>query len=430
MATRKHAYILLSRAGRRRVNDTNCGDKQSSIQSRPKLRRDIRLVGDFADHDGELWPVIKDVLLRGPEHRGFTLSREAVQIAVLLNGRRNLQEVARLASRHLRRSVTAEHVAVLAHELARQGFLVSPEISEKIAAKQQAVTAQGVHRHEWLFKDVRSFEERVRRALLKDPPYIRRRLLCVRGIAAPHADCDTSLEIAAKAYMLPDVQTNTMVVVLGPNHVCNWYSRAVVTGLDFDVPGGRVLTHTELVDTLTSKYPYMFVRDDLIHARDHAVAMQLVFIARMLPPSIQVLPILIGNEPHWTVFRSPVNMCRIAEVLTRELGRRDVWWVVSGDLLHFFGANQHMPEASVTKDIALYALHQDRRLLAWLDRGWLAPYHYVRRWRNDCLYPPLLVTWLAARIRRAMILAYGQSPGVAQTGRGTTYAALVLEGRE
>jgi len=390
---------------------------------------------EFVERTSRIEPVIKDALLRGSQHSGISLSTEALSIARLLDGIRDSEQVALHATTTLGIQVTANDVSKVVNNLSQYGLLVCHEVSEQIEAARYSLKRQGVHRHETLFGDSIAFTTRIDNAmdsaaaLLSDGVQVRS-VANPLGIAAPHANCDISLNVAAIAYTgLSPAPLPKVIVILAPNHVVALDPRAVVTGLGFQVPGGYIPTDTKLVTRLTTKYPGIFVRDDLLHEREHAIMMQLPFLIRVANPGAHIVPILIGYP------RQPVHCWgvarRVGRILQRELAEIDAWWIVSGDLLHLWGRGCTIPATTVNsgEDMASLARRHDSVVLDFLAAGNLIAYYCACGQRNDCLLVPLIAAWFSAGVSRSVTLAYGQSNSVVSAGKGTTYASLALIGR-
>ena len=103
------------------------------------------------------------------------------------------------------------------------------------------------------------------------------------GIIVPHAAYRYSGPVAAAAYarLAEPPVTVERVVVLGPAHFVPLTGCAVPAARAFEIPLGPVPVDTECCDALVLGPDV--VRDDLPHAREHAIEVQLPFLLRVLP---------------------------------------------------------------------------------------------------------------------------------------------------
>ena len=145
-----------------------------------------------------------------------------------------------------------------------------------------------------------------------------------KAVVAPHAGYIYSGPIAASAYArVAELRgTVTRVVLLGPAHRVPVRGLAVPTVDALRTPLGDVSVDDEL-RTAVSAHPAV-VLDDLPHAEEHSIEVQLPFLQRALG-DFTLLPLVVGN----------VEAEVVADVLDAVWGGPETLIVVSTDLSHY-----------------------------------------------------------------------------------------------
>ncbi len=228
----------------------------------------------------------------------------------------------------------------------------------------------------------------------------------VRAIVAPHAGYVYSGAIAAHAYaaVAADGPPST-VLVLGVNHTGRG-APAALSAEDWETPLGRVPVDRDLVRALD--HPPI-ARDEVAHAREHSIEVQLPFLQYVLPaPRVVALGVSMG----------PIGfLADVAAVVTRALQGRDVLVVASTDFSHYVPAGE--------------AERKDARALREVERRRPeALYDVVLR--DDismCGIAPTTVMLLATQDEplRARILRWGHSGEAEPMEQVVGYASAVLE---
>ncbi len=108
-----------------------------------------------------------------------------------------------------------------------------------------------------------------------------------KGVIAPHAGYVYSGEVAGKTYAAIEVPDR--VIVLSPNHTGLGRAAAVAPHAEWETPLGNVQIDQDLAAALVDASDYLQF-DDLAHAREHAVEVQLPFL-QVKNPSVRVVPI-------------------------------------------------------------------------------------------------------------------------------------------
>jgi AmmeMemoRadiSam system protein B len=119
-----------------------------------------------------------------------------------------------------------------------------------------------------------------------------RRTTAPRAIVVPHAGYVYSGSVAASAYAQVAGAPFDRVVLLGPSHHVALRGMAVPTVDAFTTPLGRIPIDTA-ARTQALDVPHV-VADDLPHALEHSLEVQLPFLQRVLGP-FTLLPVVVGD---------------------------------------------------------------------------------------------------------------------------------------
>jgi MEMO1 family protein len=144
------------------------------------------------------------------------------------------------------------------------------------------------------------------------------------ALIAPHAGYVYSGATAAAAFatLRNGAHTITRVVLIGPAHYVHVRGIAAPTVDAFETPLGRVALDKSALDAIAG-LPFV-IQDDLAHAPEHALEVELPFLQTLLV-SFRVVPLLVGD----------VTPEEIAQVLLQLWDRPGTLIVVSTDLSHY-----------------------------------------------------------------------------------------------
>jgi AmmeMemoRadiSam system protein B/AmmeMemoRadiSam system protein A len=142
----------------------------------------------------------------------------------------------------------------------------------------------------------------------------------------PHAGLQYSGRIAASVFKR--LQFPRTVIVLGPKHTPLGVDWAIAPHETWSLPGHMVAADPQLALELTREMPDLEL-DAQAHLAEHAIEVELPFIAR-LAPQTRVVGIAIGDGDWETC-------ARFSEGLANVLGRRDdpPLLVISSDMNHY-----------------------------------------------------------------------------------------------
>ena len=145
-----------------------------------------------------------------------------------------------------------------------------------------------------------------------------------KALIAPHAGYVYSGATAAEAFasLRGGAHTITRVVLIGPAHYVHVRGIAAPTVDAFETPLGRVPVDKSALDVIAD-LPFV-IQDDLAHAPEHALEVELPFLQTLLV-SFRVVPLLVGDA-------TPKE---IAHVLLKLWDRPGTLVVVSSDLSHY-----------------------------------------------------------------------------------------------
>jgi AmmeMemoRadiSam system protein B len=143
------------------------------------------------------------------------------------------------------------------------------------------------------------------------------------GLVVPHAGYRYSGPVAATAYaaIRPWAEAIGRVALLGPAHFVPVHGCAVTSATAWRTPIGDVPVDDELRDAAVAAGA---VVDDLAHAPEHALEVQLPFLRRLLGPGLRILPVAVGATAE-----------AASAVLDAAVGSIADLVVVSTDLSHY-----------------------------------------------------------------------------------------------
>ncbi|MGZ4151621.1 MAG: AmmeMemoRadiSam system protein B [Actinomycetota bacterium] len=167
------------------------------------------------------------------------------------------------------------------------------------------------------------------------------------AIVVPHAGYAYSGPIAASAYATLTRHPTTRVVVLGPSHFVPLLRIAVPETEAWQTPLGDVVVDDALRSAAIGAGA---VVDDRPHRREHAVEVQLPFLARALGGTITVLPLAVGDVP-------PGLVADLLEILWASADLI----VVSTDLSHYL---DHASAQRIDRRTAAAVLARDPDAIA------------------------------------------------------------------
>jgi AmmeMemoRadiSam system protein B len=151
----------------------------------------------------------------------------------------------------------------------------------------------------------------------------------VTAIVSPHAGLMYSGPVAAHAYRQLQGRRVDVTILVGPSHFVGFDGVAVFPSGAFRTPLGLLEVDQPCADALMSRLPEVHdVRS--IHAREHSLEMQLVFLRRLLPDT-KIVPVLMGWQTEETARSLGAALALAAS------GRRSLM-VASTDLSHYHDA--------------------------------------------------------------------------------------------
>ena len=180
------------------------------------------------------------------------------------------------------------------------------------------------------------------------------------AVMLPHAGMRFSGRIAAD--VLKQVRIPETVIVIGPKHTRDGSDWAIAPHESWQTPVGDLESDQTLIQLLADSIDGLEI-DAVAHAREHAIEMELPFLAR-LSPSTKVIGIVVGS--------GDLDRCRrfgrqLADVL-RSLDPRPML-AVSSDMNHFASDadNRRLDEMALTameslQPDELYQVVQDHNI--------------------------------------------------------------------
>lgn len=146
-----------------------------------------------------------------------------------------------------------------------------------------------------------------------------------KALVLPHAGYIYSGPVAATGYRLLQAFAADVsrVVLLGPAHTVPLSGLAAPSVKAFETPLGQVVLERSVLDDLAQTLSQVKI-NDLAHAAEHSLEVQLPFL-QIVIPSFALVPLVIGQ----------VSTVEVAEVLRSCWGGPETLILISSDLSHF-----------------------------------------------------------------------------------------------
>lgn len=231
----------------------------------------------------------------------------------------------------------------------------------------------------------------------------------VRLLVAPHIDYPRGAEGYARAYGALAATDADLFVVFGTAHATPPHL-FTLTRLDYATPLGTVPTDRAAVDAIVARLgPEEVLSDELCHAAEHSVELQLVVLRHLLRRPFTALPVLCSSISHLPAPAAAGATDPFLGALSSATAGRRVCFVAGADLAHL-GPSYGDPVAPGPAELAAHAA-ADRRTLRYLAAGDADGFHRdaVRddARRRLCGIAPIYAA-LRASGRGARLLHYGQ----------------------
>ncbi len=132
-----------------------------------------------------------------------------------------------------------------------------------------------------------------------------------RALIAPHAGLMYSGPVAAFAYALLNNVAYGAVVLVGPSHFVPFRGVSIWSSGAWETPLGPIAVERQLAETIRAESEAI-VELPAAHGREHALEMQLPFIARLLP-GVPIVPLVMGYQTRETAFELGDALARAIE---------------------------------------------------------------------------------------------------------------------
>ncbi len=144
-------------------------------------------------------------------------------------------------------------------------------------------------------------------------------------MVVPHAGYQYSAAVAASAYkkLLPFQKEIKKVILIGPSHRVALRGVALSSAASFATPLGTVPTDSALTAGFAALPGFNY--NDLAHADEHSLEVQLPFLQKVLGKKFTIVPLVYGQA-------DPADL---AAALAPALARNDTLLVFSADLSHY-----------------------------------------------------------------------------------------------
>jgi len=239
------------------------------------------------------------------------------------------------------------------------------------------------------------------------------------ALVVPHAGYVFSGQIAADAWRQAQPFDYDTVVLLGPNHTEAFDGIALYRGRGFRTPLGVAALDTALAATLVKADDDVTWRDS-VHAKEHAIEVQLPFVQRLYPDA-RILPIVVAT-------RDPARLERLGETIARLVADRRALVVASSDLSHYPAvADAERIDRATLDAVATFDPDTVRRVVDAAPRSGAAEVV-----TGACGEAPILAAMAAARAMgatRARVVSYASSADspAGDPARVVGYGAVAID---
>lgn len=171
------------------------------------------------------------------------------------------------------------------------------------------------------------------------------------GGLAPHAGLEYSGAIAARTWAMVAAAHPETIVLAGTDHAGTADGVAVWTGGPWRCPIGEIDVDGDLAAEIVA-LGEPFVADDVPHATEHSLEVQLPFLA-VACPDVRIVPCLVGHHGVAPLAGAAARLGELLAALDGEAGRIVI--VASSDFAHY-------PDASAAVEITREMLGAIERL--------------------------------------------------------------------
>ncbi len=337
---------------------------------RPKLRSSIDVAP--VEQDGRQMLVLYDAAGLAAGNLGLT--QGAFAIVTLMNGQNTLNDILAIFAQQFRQELPSERLVELLHQLDRNGMLEGPRFEARFEQLAESYRKADVRPSQAMSADVKPDQLRDNlRAIIDEgqPSTDGQRVV---GLIAPHLDYERGRPCYAEAYaQLRDRDDVDRFVILGTNHFGR-SETAVWTIKDYDTPLGRAETDREFIDRLRERCGADLGVQELDHAREHSVELQVILLKALLGSRpVKIVPVLCPDACGPGGLRPASGTgpglddvaAALADVVTETPGHTCV--IAAADLSHVgrrFGDDRDLDDAFL-QDVQA----EDRALLDLLEAG-------------------------------------------------------------
>lgn len=327
--------------------------------------------------------------LRDPEGFGSSvvLPHAAALLASLMDGSRDLAELARAFEERTKQPVDVEEIEGLVHDLDDRLLLDTPRFrarwKQELEFFLNSKTRTAVHAGKAYPADPQALRAELTALFTAgkgpgapgEPPADGQVSAGLVGILSPHIDLHRGGPTFAWSYKrLVEESDAELFVIFGTAHsaMSNLFS---VTRKDFETPLGVVETDRQLAARLSANLAATpggaesnLAADELAHRYEHSIEFQIVFLQYLLGERrpFKILPVLVGSfHEFMREGRRPLDSPQVRAFVaamrkTVEASGKRVCYISSGDLAHI---GQRFGDRSLLNSARLERLAADDREL-------------------------------------------------------------------
>lgn len=353
----------------------------------------------------DIQPTPEGFALRDPygvSREVLVLSPEAMYIASLLNGERDLTDLQALLLRESGSLVPKEKLQELVEALEKAGFLEDETTQARLRAAEEAFlkNPRPMALAEMSYPKTQEGFEAFLEAFAAFAPEIEPRP--ARALLMPHLEPRRVPEVYGAALaVLKHTPPPDRVLILGVAHR-PIAAPAAALALPFETPLGELAADTEALLALDALIGFELFNTPLAFKEEHSVEFPAVFVKARWPSS-KILPLIVASDDR-------LALRELAEALALLQKSHPFFPLLAVDLSHVGGRFGHGP---INRALADRARRTDLSYLRQLARGeFEAAFQDLKAQQNQTHIDALGSALAASRVIRGQgeLLAYTLSP--------------------
>lgn len=368
--------------------------------------------------------VIQDCLLRNPNDPVLLVSDSIKFIIEHLDGLHTFEQITRIVNSRFKGNISENQVRRLVEELDKMLFLKNEKFLLKYNFLKKEIEERETYDHNWLnlYKKPELIEQAINSISLDQDSH--------HTILVPHAEHEISYSMAAQgiAMLRKQLEEDSTLIIIGPNHVTPKVAGVFLGNKNFRTPAGDVEVDKRNIEGLKNLNPSIFKINNIIHQREHSIALQIPFIRTLLPNHTKVIPIVIsfGEGDNWLEIIKDISY-----YIKNFFKEKKIRILISGDLFHYSSLWIQNLGDREDKEMLLnstqYIYNWDNNALEELSKGDLQAFTKLGFLGRYCATAPIWLSWEILNLRRAGIISYSHIGDFIKDGNGVSCALSYFE---